>query len=450
MNTISNIKPTSIGHRIRIMIQVLAARAVQVLTPLLSLLIVPVVVTAQSGDLFMIAAAYGQPSAKVIGQQDTKRMPAPTWLSPAPPVQQMAGAERSEANLYVLSARFQVIEFSEVPSAAATQLADQLGGTYIGIKPGHASASGLIRLYQIEDFPTVLVVADNGRELTRLVGQVELPTLSWAVQTASKAGNSLPELEAGYKAGLLNATGLRNYLDLLDLAGRAAEPVALDYLMALGSKNWTNPEHFELIRERIFDWQSEPMLYLMHNEKLFKKTFGDQVVDEKISSVLVSTLLKATKAGQPGRSYNDLKLLMAKQPYSNIRQTLALAEMQHHKLLANWSAYAVAARTYFSRYESNDALELNEEARTVWRHMHKIEAASALDYAIKWAKKAVLINPEFAEAYETLAVLEAHDGDYDAAWEHATKAIALANLKNIKVNEAERLIEALKATTAQD
>ncbi len=408
------------------------------------MVVFPTVVPAQFAYHDFVSTAQAQPTMAGQGQH------APT----EPQVIYAGGATQHGALGNVGRVGIQLLELRDQAGANDIQSnqvmkavgpnAKALSASYMVLTVAEKAGRDLTTQYDVRTFPTVLVLADNGQELARLTGQPTAEELRWAIWTVTQNGMSVPELKKAYFAQMLNADGLLTYLKLQDLAGEPAADLAMYFLGVVGPKNWTSPEAWEVIRTRVFDWQEEPILYLMHNHAAFRKLYGDSAVDAKLNAVCLSALLRAAGRGMPAQTFAELKVELLATGYVGMPQIVAQAEVQRYKLIGAWTSYAEAVRTYFRRYDSQDAAELDAEARCLWLHLHKIETRNAANLALGLAEKATKLAPQNPFYQETLAMLQAQTGASQQAWQTANKAVFLANGLNISLQDAPRVLELLK------
>jgi hypothetical protein len=221
------------------------------------------------------------------------------------------------------------------------------------------------------------------------------------------------------------------------------------YLRTAGPTNWTGTKAWKVINERIFDWSSEPILFLMHNHKAYRKLYGDAAVDNKLTAVCMQALLIAAKNGAPQQTFDELQEELMAIGYDGMPAIIAQAQVQRFKLIADWHAYAEATQFYFTQYGGKDAAELATEARCLLINLQKANHPKANKWALKWAEEAVKLTtvntPEKAIYLETLSMALAVNGKSDLAWSTADQAPQLANKHNLTLPEASYLIEALKS-----
>lgn len=289
-----------------------------------------------------------------------------------------------------------------------------------------------------------ILMQENGRELACLAQPWRLEDFSLALALSKPAGMAWPELEAKLERQQLTGADMGNLIKLRDLAGLPSAQLVLDFLAKTGPNRWADADNWRLIQDQVFDWQSEPMLYLMHHEAHLSRTWG-KAVHAKIEQVCLAALLSACRNQQAAPTYTELRARMLATNYKGMGSILAVAEVHRHKLLQHWPEHALAAHELFDNYGSTDAAELDEEARTVWRHLGSyspkapVSAKKALRWATAWAKRAVSLKPEVPQYHETLAVLLLQSGEATKAQQHAATALQLARNLNMSVPEAEKV-----------
>lgn len=303
----------------------------------------------------------------------------------------------------------------------------QLGTLAPALAPFHLDKNAL----------ALVVTSATGTEAVPIAAPFQLQDVAWAAQQLRKEGY-----------GLRTAAAI-TYQDIMmrQLAGLPVESQVLDYLATVGTSSWVEPKNWQLMVQHVHDWQSEPMLYLMYHMPTFKAKYGPEA-EGKLEQVCLNALLNSMRSVPGTLPYAELCQRMQKVSYEGMPALLALAEVQRHKLQQNWPAHARAAHELFQKHGSKDPLELAEEARTVWRHLHLMErgaqplsAHKAIRWALGWTTQAKQLAPDNAFVLETHALLLTAQGQKELGKQAAQLAIQEAYKHQQVATEAERLLD---------
>lgn len=293
----------------------------------------------------------------------------------------------------------------------------------------------LAKRYSVMAYPTYLFVDGNGDIVHKGLGYIPQEEFL-ALADAATGENSLGAMNKRYDGGERSAEFLQTYSEVL--AGvyeqEKAAVVAGEYLDMV--EDWSSPEIMEMLISSPGEPGGKRMTYLLDNADAAMKAAGAGNFVMTMQRALIGHYMKENSVGElPAAA--DLTAT-----YKQYGGKLAPRLMDHYTMLhaqqtRDDDAYLPAAVKYYDTYGSDNAMELNSIAWTVFETS---DDQKQLKKALGWAKKSVEMEAGYANM-DTLAWLYHKTGDKKMAKATALKAIEMAKASGEDYSETEKILE---------
>lgn len=166
--------------------------------------------------------------------------------------------------------------------------------------------------YEVDAYPTFLIINADGKLMHKLVGAMSLEELIENVECGLKA-NSIAEYEALYQAGKLDKTEQMAYWRLLSISGEVvkAQSVGDDLWGKLSEKNKLNSTYWPLLRSRATTIEGEEMKFVCANREYFEKEVGKEEVGKLIYNSFITELNMMIVYQLPAKKYEKVPTIKA-------------------------------------------------------------------------------------------------------------------------------------------
>ena len=175
----------------------------------------------------------------------------------------------------------------------------------IDMEKGEGPAIG--KQYEVDAYPTFLIINADGKLMHKLVGAMPLEELIENVECGLKA-NSIAEYEALYQAGKLDKTEQMAYWRLLSISGEVvkAQNVGDNLWGKLSEKDKLNSTYWPLLRSRATTIEGEEMKFVCANREYFEKEVGKEEVGKLIYNSFITELNMMIVYQLPAKKYEKV------------------------------------------------------------------------------------------------------------------------------------------------
>ena len=179
----------------------------------------------------------------------------------------------------------------------------------IDMEKGEGPAIG--KQYEVDAYPTFLIINADGKLMHKLVGAMPLEELIENVECGLKA-NSIAEYEALYQAGKLDKTEQMAYWRLLSISGEVVKAQNVDDLWGkLSEKDKLNSTYWPLLRSRATTIEGEEMKFVCANREYFEKEVGKEEVGKLIYNSFITELNMMIVYQLPAKKYEKVPVIKA-------------------------------------------------------------------------------------------------------------------------------------------
>ncbi|WP_020570170.1 thioredoxin family protein [Neolewinella persica] len=294
---------------------------------------------------------------------------------------------------------------------------------------------GLARRYGVAAYPTYLFVDGNGDIVHKGIGYIQQEEFL-ALADAATGENSLGAMNKRYESGERDAGFILTYTEVLTslMEDGKARKLAGEYLDM--QEDLSAPGMMELLLLNPGEAGSKRMTFLLENADDAIKASSAGTFMMTIQRSLVTNYMKEKGAQQLPAA--DEMAPIYKAHGGAIAQRLT----DHYNMLyaeqtRDNEAYVPAAVKYYNAYGSDNAMELNSVAWTVFETSDDPEQLKA---ALGWAKKSVEMEPGYANM-DTLAWLYSKTGNKEMAKKTAMEAIELAKKDGQDYSETAKILD---------
>ncbi len=294
---------------------------------------------------------------------------------------------------------------------------------------------GLARRYSVMAYPTYLFVDGNGDIVHKGIGYIPQDAFL-ALADAATGENSLGAMNKRYDDGERSAEFMKTYAEVLTgvYEEEKAGKVAAEYLDS--QEDWSSPETMELLLANPGDLGGKRMNYLLNNADAAMKAAGaGQFVMTMQRSIITGYMKEKGLRTLPKAA--DLAPVYKEHGGKMSQRLIDHFDMLHAEQTRDDEAYLPAAIKYYDTYGSDNAMELNSIA---WTIFESSDDQQQLKKALGWAKKSVEMDPGYANM-DTLAWLYNKTGNKAKAKETATKAIEMAKKDGEDYSETAKILE---------
>jgi thioredoxin-related protein len=273
--------------------------------------------------------------------------------------------------------------------------------------------------YQVTGYPTLLFIDHTGKVVHRAMGYLSPTGLMREAQQAAKPEHNENLLQLQVEQGTQNPDVLYQYAKLLQAENRDYTTIANRYFATQSEKDLDEERNWEAIEAFTTDLHSREYSYLLDKQKRFIRRYGLQPVVDKLYGVLKQNVIKAGLTNN--RDLLEEALEIAREDIQDDGQTASRLRMVYAEAAKDWKDYAFKAIYHFDRFVITSALELDNAARHLVRH---VDNPDQLSQATDWSRQAIAIDNTY-RPNATYALLLAKLGQDEAARKQAYRALQL-------------------------
>jgi thioredoxin-related protein len=280
---------------------------------------------------------------------------------------------------------------------------------------------GLAQRFNVRAYPTYLFVNGDGELVHKGLGYIPAEQLLTLAEVADSDANLLA-LNRRYEAGERDAEFVQSYAQtLIDVYEQDKASKLIDtYLAGLDQEEWKTEAVMGMIVNSPSELGSERFNFMMKNAEAFGKMVGVSEFTSKVQAILVPAYMQANAT----RELPEVAKMKAY--YTEQAGSMADRLSAHYNMIYSQrnapEAYPDAAIAYFSKYASDNAMELNTVA---WNFFENADDPDHLNLALDWATESVRLDKQYMNM-DTLAWLYHKLGRSDEAKATAEEAIELA------------------------
>jgi thiol-disulfide isomerase/thioredoxin len=297
----------------------------------------------------------------------------------------------------------------------------------------------LAKKYQVQAYPTLLILNPDGEVLHRICGALQAEQfILWGNQSFDSE-QRFGTLHQKYVNGERSSSFMLKYIEALDKACLNAEKVAEEYLGSLNENALFEKDNWKIFNSHI--WNSDSRIFKLVADKYskFYDLYGDEV-NEKIVKVYRRKIASAIRSNNE-EAYNSNMQILKSLNLPQSEKSYAELECQYLYSKNDWGNYAIKSVEYISNFQIEDPNELNMFA---WNFYEKINDKKMLEKALEWSRKTVELENKYAYL-DTYAALLYKIGNKKEAQKYAELAIKKAKEEKEDASETEELLKQIKA-----
>ncbi len=309
------------------------------------------------------------------------------------------------------------------------QVADFYNANFINAQIDMEKGEGpaLAEKYEVRAYPTLLFINSRGEVIHRGLGYHDPDALLALGKQALDPQNSLAAMEARFQQGDRDPAFLRQYAEMrYEIFDDSHLPVVEAYLRT--QEDWTTPENMEFIFRYMENADSKLFDYVVTHREDFNRSFGKEIVDERLESLLVNRAM-----GMNDRS--KVEALFRKHLPEEADLLMLRYDIFKARKAKDYQAYG----RFSVQYAGQVPMSWEELNGIAWDFYMLIDDKKLLKEAVKLAQKSVNINENYYNL-DTLAALYHKLGKKGKAHKTALRAIELAKAANMDYSETEKFL----------
>jgi thiol-disulfide isomerase/thioredoxin len=291
--------------------------------------------------------------------------------------------------------------------------------------------------YNINSFPTFLFINDKGKIIYTTLGRKITSLFLQEGKNALNPEMHFDKMVEKLNKGVTDPKELYSYLFILRSAGQESyEKYLSSYFLTQQEQDLTKDYNWKLI-QLISTTESREFQYVIKNKELFEQLFSKKEVNTYLKKISINTLGDALSK-KDSISYEKAK----KQVLSwGMEELVLFVEMSISKQKQDWKKYTKNASIYITKYNQENASELNFVA---WTYFEHIEDRAALLQAKNWSKHSTELESSYVNN-DTYASILYKLGEKKEAKAAAEKAIELAKKEGVDYKSTEELLKKINA-----
>jgi thiol-disulfide isomerase/thioredoxin len=258
---------------------------------------------------------------------------------------------------------------------------------YVNIKMDmEKEGKDIAKKMRINSYPALVYFNNDGGVVHRAKGERKKPDFMELGRDARDPKRNLKYYENTFNAGKATREEAYRYLLLVGMAGLDNQFKLNSYLSKFTVEQLQTPEYWRFIQDFLTDPTLALLQRVIDNKKGFEAKFTADSVNNKITGVYISEMMKRVQR-LDSMGYNNIRMSLLNNTKLDIAPKIAeYAELQKHKIKSDWKNYIAAAPAFVNKYCNDDAKRLNEVAQTFAERATEKED---LLKAEKWAKRSI-------------------------------------------------------------
>ncbi len=291
--------------------------------------------------------------------------------------------------------------------------------------------------YNVNSFPAFLFINDQGKIIYTTLGRKPTSLFIQEGKNALDPEKQFDKIIQKLNQGVTNPEELYSYLAILKPEEDLHYNKYLsNYFLTQKEEDLIKDYNWKLI-QLISTTESREFQYVIKNKKLFEKIFSKKEVNTYLKKISINTLGDALSK-KDSISYEKAK----KQVLSwGMEEVVLRVEMNISIQKQDWKKYTKNAFIYITKYNQENASELNLVA---WTYFEHIEDQTSLTQAKSWSKHSTELENNYANN-DTYASILYKLGKKKEAKAAAEKAIELAKKEGVDYKSTEELLKKINA-----
>lgn len=300
----------------------------------------------------------------------------------------------------------------------------------------------LAKKLRVSSYPALFYINTDGIIVHRAKGERNKAEFMELGRDAIDPKKNLKYYEDTFNAGKSTRDEAYKYLLLLGKGGVDNQFKLNSYLMKLTDDQLLTSEYWRFVQDFLTDHTLAIMQRVINNKKAFEAKFTKDSVNNKITGVYVSEMMRRVQR-LDSVGYNNMKLSLLNNKTLDIAgKIVAWADLTSYKIKADWNGYIANAPAFIEKYAMDDARKLNEAAQLfAERATNNTDAAKAE----VWAKKSI----ELYDIYKynmTLTSLQVKLGKSEEALKTARHTLELGQKANVDTKPVMLLIDRIEGS----
>ncbi len=280
----------------------------------------------------------------------------------------------------------------------------------------------LARVYNVNAYPSLLFIDENGELLHRAVGTRTSAEFIQLGKDAQLPEKQLMSLEKKYKSGVRNTQFMTLYLRALEgVSPKDTKEPLNAYFDTQKEQDWTSPANWKIINSHLSDYQSKVFNYLVKHNDVFAAKYTADSVNKKIFDIYVNacqSLIYSREADSV--KFFQLTEEIKKSGFARSEELVLREYMMYYQKKKDYINYAKAAVPYIDKYKRNDAADLGYAANYFYKNLTD---SAFLAKAEQWAEKCFLLDPNPQVRMDSFAFSLSQMGRMKEAVKFQRKAI---------------------------
>ncbi len=249
----------------------------------------------------------------------------------------------------------------------------------------------LLKLYEVNCYPTYLFIDGTGKLLHRVSGACPIQSFIEIGKVAINPEKQFTTLKAKCAAGKINSKEFLDYISLRDASNLEVTNEIEKYFKIFPQVEYCSRMHWYMLKTYDVSYDSPLFKDLVYCRESFYKLYTKDSVNRVINRICINksnSLYSDFKLDTVG--FKKLQAELAAFKLKSLEQRLSEMKWVFYKETKNWPQYAVAGNDYINRYVYNDAYWLNIMAYIFL--INDVKDSKCLDVGITWVKRSIEIQ----------------------------------------------------------
>ncbi|RZJ68302.1 MAG: thioredoxin family protein [Flavobacterium sp.] len=298
----------------------------------------------------------------------------------------------------------------------------------------------LMRKYNVNSFPTFIVIDASGKLLYGFSGELKKADLIKELNDAKDLKKQLPYLASEFNADKSNADKCLAYVLALRKARQDADDVASSYLDTKSDKELVSAANWKIIANAVNDINSREFQYVLKHQKEFAAVSSDKRVERKIENIAQEALKSLAEASDT-TAYKKIRPQVKDMAMRRTDSVLYVYDKQIYENTKNWKAYRSATFDATEKFAWKNYQTLRNTAGI---YLSEFKDSESLKKAIVWAERASELQPS-KESYLQIAKLYEKTNDIPKAIAVATQAKEFCEKIGFGTKEVDEILNRLQS-----
>lgn len=248
-------------------------------------------------------------------------------------------------------------------------------------KPGSESFKSK---YNINTFPTFLVLDANGIELARFTGELKKEKFLAEAKNALNPKQQLPFLKAEYEKDKTNGLNCMRYLIALKKGNdrKKLNPIAHEYFEGVKDEKMVNEINWKIFTNGVSDIQSREYQFVIANQQAFVAITSQKRVNDKFINSVVELLKPIVKTNDT-TNYIKQRAIAKTINAAVIDSLLFQYDLDHFEANKDWTKYKKIAAENIKKYIWNSPKNIKDIVLNV---MQNSTDEASLNQSLSWIK----------------------------------------------------------------